>query len=144
MPARTRPNPSDDHRRQQSSDPAGQTPLQRFRDRVRAGSYDAVIGHGLQSVIRGAAAETGLEPEIGALRVALGRLLNEEDDASKVAAGAARIAAVALQAARLRGGPDSEFEAIRALVLRELDALEQEEMENAQYETGTGTGAANP
>lgn len=100
--------------------------LARFRERLAAGNYDAVIGHGLRRTLRGAAADTGLEAEIGALRLALVRLLNEEHDPSRLAAGVSRIAAVAVQAARLRNGPDAGLDEIRSLMLRELDAVERD------------------
>lgn len=110
------------------SEPSGeqQSLLSLFRQHLLAGSYDALIGQGLRSTLRGAAADTGLEAEIGALRLALVRLLNEERDPSRLAAGVSRVAGVAIQAARLRSGPDVDLEQIRAFMLGELDAIERE------------------
>ena len=103
-----------------------QSLLARFRERLVAGSYDAVIGEGLRSTLRGAAADTGLEAEIGALRLVLVRLLNEECDPSRLAAGVSRVAGVAIQAARLRNGSDADLDEMRTLLVRELDAMERE------------------
>lgn len=73
-----------------------------FRARIEAGDYRRLLGAALTSVIQQAAAEPGLDGEIGMLRVVLARLLVEEADPAKLAAGAARIAHVAVQAARAR------------------------------------------
>lgn len=105
---------------------ARQSLLARFRERLAGGSYDAVIGMGLRRTLRGAAADTGLEAEIGALRLTLVRLLNEEHDPSRLAAGVSRVASVAVQAARLRGGPDADLNEIQTLMMRELEAVERE------------------
>jgi hypothetical protein len=114
------------HAGQSSDTTESRSLLARFRERLATGSYDAVIGEGLRSTLRAAAADTSLAAEIGALRLTLVRLLNEEHDPSRLAAGVSRIAAVAVQAARLRGGPDGELDQIRTLLLRELDAVEKE------------------
>lgn len=121
----------------QSSDPRDL--LARFRDRLLAGSYDAVIGQGLRRTLRAAARDTGLETEIGALRLALARLLMEEGDPSRLAAGVSRVAAVAVQAARLRNGPHADLDEIRALMLRELEAVETEYARDAPREKGDET-----
>jgi hypothetical protein len=106
--------------------------LARFRQRLRAGNYDALLGHGLRRTLQGAAADAGLEAEIGALRLTLIRLLNEEHDPSRLAASVARIAGVAVQAARLRVGADTDLTTIRTHLLRELEAVEQEVAEETQ------------
>ncbi len=100
--------------------------LATFRTRVAAGDYDAVLGPGLRGTLHGAAADAGLEAEIGALRLALVRLLEEERDPSRLAAGVARVAGVAVQAARLRHGHEADTEEIRAVLLRGLAAIEAE------------------
>lgn len=105
---------------------AARQQLRRFRDRLADGNYDAVIGAGLKRTLHGAAADTGLEAEIGALRLTLVRLLNEERDPSRLAAGVSRVAAVAVQAARLRNAPEADVAEIRTALLRELDAVERE------------------
>jgi hypothetical protein len=97
-----------------------------FRARLAAGDYDALIGQGLRRTLQRAAADSSLEAEIGALRVALAKLLNEEDDASRLAAGVSRVAGVAVQAARLRNSASADGEGFRSTLLRELDAYEKE------------------
>ena len=102
--------------------------LATFRARVAAGDYDAVLAPGLREVLRGAAADPGLDAEIGAMRLALARLLDEERDASRMAVGVARVAGVAVQAARLRQGGETGTEEIRATlrrVLAEIDATSE-------------------
>ncbi len=108
--------------------------LARFRKGLEAGSYYLVVGQGLQRTLRGAAADVSLEAEIGALRLTLVRLLNEERDPSRLAAGVSRVAGVAVQAARLRQGPDADLEQIRSMLLREVDALEREYDQQATEE----------
>lgn len=98
----------------------------RFRKAVRAGRYDALIGHGPRRTLRAAAADTGLEAEVGAIRLALLRLVNEEPDPNRVAAGVARLTAVAVQAARLRHVPDNGMDEIAAILSKTLDEMEQE------------------
>ena len=100
-----------------------------FRARLEAGDYDALLGPGLRGTLQGAAADAGLEAEIGALRLALARLLQEECDPSRLAAGVARVAGVAVQAVRLRQNADADtgLGAIRAAVSQALTALEAEE-----------------
>jgi hypothetical protein len=100
-----------------------------FRARLAAGDYDAVLGPALRRVLRGAAADPGMEAEIGALRLALIRLLDEERDPSRLAAGVARLASVAVQAARLRQGGESTWKELQALLERELAEIEGEERE---------------
>jgi hypothetical protein len=97
-----------------------------FRARLAAGDFDAVLGPGLREVLRGAAADPGLDAEIGALRVALARLLEDERDASRLAAGVARVAGVAVQAARLRHGGETAVEEVLEQVRRGLAAYEAE------------------
>jgi hypothetical protein len=77
-------------------------PAAEFRARLEEGDYRRLLGAAIHSVIQQAAAEPGLDDEIGMLRVVLARLLMEEGDPAKLAAGAARIAQVAVQAARAR------------------------------------------
>lgn len=75
----------------------------RFRERLKHGEYAALLDEKMSRVIAQAASamtEQGLADEIGALRVVLVRLLEEEDDVSKLAASVARVASVAVQAAR--------------------------------------------
>jgi hypothetical protein len=105
--------------------------LRTFRDRLAGGDYDALLGRGLRRTLRAAAADGGLEAEIGALRLALAKLLQEEHDPSRLAAGVSRVAGVAVQAARLRTSSDSDLDDIRAMLLRELESIEAEFAPNA-------------
>jgi hypothetical protein len=98
----------------------------RFRAALQTGDYYALMGSGLRRAMRGAASDPSLDPEIGALRLALTRLLNEEPDPARLAAGVARLSSVALQAARLRSGATDEGEEFRDTLLRELATYEQE------------------
>jgi hypothetical protein len=100
-------------------------PAAAFRARIEEGDYRRLLGAAMHSVIQQAAAEPGLDEEIGMLRVVLARLLVEEGDPAKLAAGAARIAHVAVQAARARHAlqgqqADNLTEAITQ-ILTELD-----------------------
>ena len=73
-----------------------------FRRRLAAGEYRGLYGPELAAVLAEAGAERGLDDEIGALRVTLARLLVEERDPSRLAAAVARVAGIAVQAARVR------------------------------------------
>lgn len=98
-----------------------------FRARLAAGDADALVGPELRAGLRGVGADPGVDAEVGALRVALARLLEEEGDASRLAAGIARVAGVAMQAARLRpGGSNEETRATLRRVLAEIDAEMEE------------------
>jgi hypothetical protein len=79
-------------------------------------------------MLRSAAAEPGLETEIGAVRIALLRLLDEEADPARLATGVARLTAVAVQAGHLqaRAAPEDGLAEIGAILQRELDALDRE------------------
>ena len=89
----------------------------RFLARVRAGDYRALAEEGLAETVARAARSPGLAAEIGMVRVALARLLEEGPDAGKFAAGVARLVAVAVQAARVeRAGSGAEAGDLAALV----------------------------
>jgi hypothetical protein len=99
-------------------------PVPGFRQRLDAASYHALLGEALRAVLTQAAADRSLGDEIGALRVTLARLLVEEEDAAKLAVSVARVAAVAVQAARVQatmgsGRPD-DLAAELARTLAEL------------------------
>jgi hypothetical protein len=100
----------------------------RFRTALATGDYYALMGPGLRRTLRGAAADPSLTPEIGALRLALTHLLNEETDPSRLAAGVARLSSVALhlQAARLRAAASDEGSEFHNALLQELEAYERE------------------
>jgi hypothetical protein len=101
--------------------------LAAFRARLAAGNYDAVLGPGLRGTLRGAAADAGLEAEIGALRLALARLLQEEGDPTRLAAGVARVAGVSVQAARLRLSGEGSPDDIRGALVKVLAEFEAEQ-----------------
>ena len=99
-----------------------------FPQRLASGDYAAFLGRGLRRMLRGAAADPGLEIEIGAVRLALLRLLDEEADPTRLATGVARLTAVAAQAGRLRAlsAADGGLAEVRAILQRELDELDRE------------------
>jgi hypothetical protein len=73
----------------------------------------------------GKPAEPGLNEEIGALRFVLQRLLAEEDDLARLAAGVARIASVVVQAAKaqqtMTGNQSDELAEALMRALADLD-----------------------
>ena len=70
------------------------------RQRLAAGEYRGLFGAGLGRALAEAATERGLADEIGVLRITLARLLIEEEDLGRLATSVARVAGVAIQAAR--------------------------------------------
>lgn len=95
-----------------------------FRRRLEAASYHALLGEALGTVLAEAASERSLVDEIGALRVTLARLLVEEDDVGRLATNVARVAAVAVQAARAQAAIGAERpEDVAAAVVRTLEEL---------------------
>jgi len=101
-----RPNDEDLHEQQARQERARRA--KRFRERLEAGNYRSLFDDYLARVIAQAAAERGVLEEIGALRLVLARLLVEEDDLTKLAANVARVASVAVQAARAQRAIDGE------------------------------------
>jgi hypothetical protein len=96
-----------------------------FRGRLDSGDYDALLGRKLRSSLRQAAEEPTVEPEIGALRLAMVRLLREKQDPTRLANGISRLASVSVRAAQLRPTPSSEFDDLSTYlrhVLAEIDA----------------------
>ncbi len=96
--------------------------LEIFRARLDAGDYDALLGRRLRSSLRQAAQETSLDPEIGALRLAMVRLLREELDPTRLANGISRLANVSVRAAHLRPSASDDLSAHLQRVLAEIDA----------------------
>ncbi len=95
----------------------------RFLARVQAGEYRALGEPGLAETVARAGEPRGLATEIGMIRVALARLLEEEGDAGKFAAGVARLVAVAVQAARMEqatgpGGIEADLATVLAALRR--------------------------
>ncbi len=81
----------------------------RFRRRLKQGDYQRLFEGRLKEVIGQAAAERSLTDEIGALRFVLARLLAEEEDVTKLATSVARVATVAIQAARTQRAISGEL-----------------------------------
>jgi hypothetical protein len=100
--------------------------LAAFRARLAAGDFDVVLGPGLKETLRSAAEQAGLDAEVGALRLALVRLLEEERDPSRLAAGIAKVAGVSVQAARLRQSADADADDLRTLLERGVAKLDAE------------------
>ena len=73
-----------------------------FRERLEAGDYRELFGGRLGEVMAQAAEEAGVADELGALRIVLARLMEEEDDLVVLAGLVARVASVSIQAARLQ------------------------------------------
>jgi hypothetical protein len=101
-------------------------PLAAFHARLATGDDEVVQGRGLRRVLHEAARDPGLDTEIGAVRLALRRLLEEEADPARLASGITRLAGVALQIARLRPSPDPALADLQDSFLRALDELEAE------------------
>lgn len=108
-----------------AASPADRNLAEEFQERLDAGDWRQLPSPALRAVIDQAGAEPGLDDEIGVLRVVLARLLAEERDPTKLAAGAARIASVAVQAARarhaLQGQQAENLTDAIAQILTELD-----------------------
>jgi len=101
-------------------DPAGS----RFLENISSGTYRALAEEGVARVVAEAGAEPGLRAEIGLVRVALARLLEEEPNAGRFAQGVARLVAVAVQAAHVQRGltevaKSGAFESILQQVLED-------------------------
>ena len=71
-----------------------------FQRRLANGDYRHLFGQVLREIIEQAGNEPSLKDEIGILRVVLAKLLVEESDVTQLASSVARVAAVAIQAAR--------------------------------------------
>jgi hypothetical protein len=73
-----------------------------FRARLEAGDYRELFGGRLGELMARAAEEAGVTQELGALRIVMARLMEEEDDLIELAPLIARIASVSIQAARVQ------------------------------------------
>jgi len=81
------------------SDPAADA----FRRALATGDLAALSGTPINRLIQEAAADVGrrgVVDELGALRIVLTRLVNEQDDLDRLTANVTRVASVALHAAR--------------------------------------------
>jgi hypothetical protein len=99
--------------RQRSSDSSGDQPSRTesgrrraakaaFRARLESGDYRELFGGRLGEAMAQAAEEAGVTDELGALRVVMARLMEEEDDLVVLAGLVARVASVSIQAARIQ------------------------------------------
>lgn len=93
---------------------------ERFRTRIAAGRYDDLFDVPVRNVLREGAAIRGLDEELGAIRFALAKLLAEELDASKLAAGVARLTSAAVQTMKLDQSMGDSADRSLADVLNEI------------------------
>ena len=93
---------------------------ERFRERVKQGRYDELLDEPVRMVLRDGAAIRGVDEELGAIRFALAKLLAEELDASKLAAGVARLTTAAVQAMKMGQTIGDEVDASLADLLNEI------------------------
>lgn len=82
--------------------PAEERPQTAFDRALAAGEYDDLLGPRLAKVVAQAAAETSVDNEVGIMRVTMAKLLAEETDPSKLAAGVARLSVAIAQMMRTR------------------------------------------
>jgi hypothetical protein len=73
-----------------------------FRARVESGDYRELFGGRRGEVMAQAAEGAGVADELGALRIVMARLMEEEDDLVVLAGLVARVASVSIQAARIQ------------------------------------------
>ena len=73
-----------------------------FRARLESGDYRELFGGRLGEVMAQAAEGAGVADELGALRIVMARLMEEEDDLVVLAGLVARVASVSIQAARIQ------------------------------------------
>lgn len=73
-----------------------------FRARLESGDYRELFGDGLGEVMAQAAEQADVSDELGALRIVMARLMEEEDDLVVLAGLVARVASVSIQAARIQ------------------------------------------
>ncbi|HET9661711.1 MAG TPA: hypothetical protein VFP05_15395 [Thermomicrobiales bacterium] len=73
----------------------------RFQERLAQGGYDGLIDGPVQTVIEEAAAIQGIDQELGAVRFALAKVLNDVEDANQLASSVARLAACTAQLLRV-------------------------------------------
>lgn len=72
-----------------------------FERRVDRGRYDELLSPQIRALMQSGAAIRGLDEELGAIRYALQKLMAEEQDANKLAAGIARLTSASVQAMKL-------------------------------------------
>ena len=72
-----------------------------FQRRVDRGRYDELLSPQIRALLQAGATIRGLDEEFGAIRFALAKLIAEEQDASKLATGIARLTSASVQAMKL-------------------------------------------
>jgi hypothetical protein len=109
---------------------------ERFRRRVARGSYAGLFAPKVRAVLEEAARAEGLEEELGALRYALARLIEEEPEAWRLARETARLATAAATLAKARRalGADAsgDLTALLADVLMGLDTEDKARVDERQ------------
>ncbi|MCA9860688.1 MAG: hypothetical protein KC438_13250 [Thermomicrobiales bacterium] len=103
---------------------------ERFRELMDRGSYDGLFAASVRSVLDEGAAIPGVTEELGAIRIALAKLLAEEPDANKLAAGVARLASASVQLLKIgQARTDDDGESLASVIDQILIDLEREERE---------------
>lgn len=74
---------------------------ERFQECLERGRYSGLYDPSVQSIIKEAAAIQGIHQELGAVRVALAKVLNEVEDANQLASSVARLATCTAQLLRV-------------------------------------------
>lgn len=124
-----------------------------FRRRVERGAYDGLFDGAVRAILRQGAAIGGVEDELGAIRYALAKLLAEEPDANRLAAGVARLCTAAVQVLRqAQRVPDTGGHALDEVmrqILAEIAAENEREQREAlgsgeddERDDGAGAGSA--
>jgi transposase len=72
-----------------------------FQRRVACGRYDELLNPEVRALIQTGAGIRGLDEELGAIRYALQKLIAEEPDAGRLAAGIARLTSASVQVMKL-------------------------------------------
>lgn len=110
-------------RHKDAVDRHGDPPSTTFAAAIDAGKYAGLFGS-LTPRIAQAAHDSGIESEIGVLRLVMARLLAEEADPAKLASGIAKLAGVVIQAQRaqraLSGKAADDLTDAVAVILEEL------------------------
>lgn len=128
-----------------ADDPVAELKSQ-FRERLERGQYDGLLDPSLRAVLREGAAIRGVNEELGAIRFALAKLLTEEGDAGKLAAGVARLTTAAVQAMRMSQTLADETDQSLADLLNEIliEMEEESRVARAARAKGGDDGAGWP
>jgi hypothetical protein len=110
-----------------------------FQRRVDRGRYDELLSPQIRSLMQTGAAIRGLDEELGAIRFALAKLLAEETDAGKLAAGVARLTSASVQAMKLGQVLGDATDASLADLFNEI-LIEMEEESRAKREAAERAG----